>query len=438
LPATVVVGLQWGDEGKGKTTDLLAESVSLVVRYQGGDNAGHTVVYGSEVFKLHLVPSGILYPHITPVIASGVVVNPQTLLDEMAMLERRGVDASRIRVSGAAHAIMPYHVALDGAMEARLAGDEIGTTRRGIGPAYADRAWRTGVRMADLLDPAGLRAKLERVLPEKNVVLSTTYGVDPLDLDALHATAVEWGRRLRRQITDTTALVQRALADGKHVLLEGAQGTLLDLDHGTYPYVTSSNPVAGGACTGGGVGPLQVDQVIGVMKAYSTRVGSGPFPTELADGTGKHLLQKGREFGTTTGRRRRCGWFDAVPLRYALAVNSASSVMLNKLDILSGLPEVQLCVAYRIDGRVVDEWPVPSDALARAEPVYERYPGWSADLGEMRRLEELPREARAYIDALEKHAGVPIALVSVGAERTQTIIRAGRPARPTIGGEKAA
>jgi adenylosuccinate synthase len=438
LPATVVVGLQWGDEGKGKTTDLLAESVSLVVRYQGGDNAGHTVVLGNETFKLHLVPSGVLYPHITPVISSGVVVNPQTLLDEMAMLERRGIDPSRIRVSSSAHAIMPYHVALDGAMEARLAGDEIGTTRRGIGPAYADRAWRIGVRMADLLDPIGLRAKLERVLPEKNAVLASTYGVEAFELETIHATAVEWGARLRAQITDTTTLIQQALAEGKHVLLEGAQGTLLDLDHGTYPYVTSSNPVAGGACTGGGVGPLQIDQVIGVMKAYSTRVGSGPFPTELADGIGKHLLEKGREFGTTTGRRRRCGWFDAVPLRYALAVNSASSVMLNKLDILSGLPEVRLCVAYRVDGRVVDTWPVPADALARAEPVYETFPGWDADLSRMRHINELPREARAYVDALEQRAAVPIAIVSVGAERTQTIIRAGRPARPTIGGEKAA
>jgi adenylosuccinate synthase len=438
LPATVVVGLQWGDEGKGKTTDLLAESVSLVVRYQGGDNAGHTVVLGSEVFKLHLVPSGILYPHITPVIASGVVVNPQTLLDEMAMLDGRGVDGSRLRVSSAAHVIMPYHIALDGAMEARLAGEEIGTTRRGIGPAYADRAWRIGVRMADLLDPPGLRAKLERVLPEKNAVLTTTYGLEPFDVDAVHTQAVEWGVRLRGQITDTTALVQQALADGQHVLLEGAQGTLLDLDHGTYPYVTSSNAVAGGACTGGGVGPLQVDQVIGVMKAYSTRVGSGPFPTELADGTGTHLLQKGREFGTTTGRRRRCGWFDAVPLRYALAVNSVSSVMLNKLDILSGLPEVRLCVAYRVDGKTVDKWPVPTEELGRAEPVYETFAGWDADLSAMRRLRELPREARSYVDALERHAGVPIAIVSVGAERTQTITRAGRPARPTLGGEKAA
>jgi adenylosuccinate synthase len=430
VPATVVVGLQWGDEGKGKATDLLAESVALVVRYQGGDNAGHTIVIGDAVFKLHLVPSGVLYPHITPVIGNGVVVNPQTLLDEMAMLESRGVATANVRVSQAAHVIMPYHVALDGAMEARLAGDEIGTTHRGIGPAYADRAWRVGLRMADLLSPAVLRSKLERVLPEKNAVLVQTHGQEPFDLDELVARATDWGERLRPHIVDTTGLVQSALARGMHVLLEGAQGTLLDLDHGTYPYVTSSNPVAGGACTGGGVGPLQVGEVIGVMKAYATRVGSGPFPTELADETGRHLLEKGHEFGTTTGRRRRCGWFDAVPLRRAVAVNSASSIMLNKLDILSGLPEIRLCVAYRIDGHVVEEFPVSADEIARAEPVYETFEGWDEDLGSARRTEDLPSPARRYVDALEDLAGIPIAIVSVGADRTATIIRRDRPRRP--------
>jgi adenylosuccinate synthase len=433
MPASVVVGLQWGDEGKGKAVDLLAGSVVMVVRYQGGDNAGHTVVLGEEVFKLHLVPSGVLHPHITPVIGNGVVVNPRTLISEMEMLAERGIDPSRVRVSRAAHVIMPYHVALDGAAEARLAGSEIGTTRRGIGPAYADRAWRTGVRMGDLLDRAGLRTKLARILPERNAVLHETYGLPGFDLDELLGEALAWGERLAPHIVETTVLVQEALAMGQHVLLEGAQGTLLDLDHGTYPYVTSSNPVAGGACTGGGVGPLQVDQVIGVLKAYSTRVGAGPFPTELDDATGRHLLERGREFGTTTGRRRRCGWFDATPLRYAVAVNSVSSIMLNKLDILSGLPEIRLATGYRVDGAPAS-WPLTLAELERAEPVYETYPGWEDDISGVRRMEDLPPEAIDYVDALEAHAGAPITLVSVGPERTQTIVRDSRSlGRPGIG-----
>lgn len=430
MPATVVVGLQWGDEGKGKTADWLAESVSLVVRYQGGDNAGHTIVLGEDVFKLHLVPSGVLYPHITPVIGSGVVVNPLTLLDEMAALEERGIDTGRIRVSRAAHVIMPYHVALDGASEARRAdgGQPIGTTRRGIGPAYADRAWRIGVRMGDLARPAILRSRLAALLPERNRQLRE-FDLPQLDQEALVAQGTEWGERLAGRIVDTTTLVQRALAAGEHVLLEGAQGTLLDLDHGTYPFVTSSSPVAGGATTGGGVGPLQIDQVIGVLKAYSTRVGEGPFPTELDGATGRYLVERGREFGTTTGRQRRCGWFDAVPLRHTVGINSVSSIMVNKLDILSGLPEIRVCTGYRIDGRVVSDWTLEADELARAEPVYRAFEGWAEDLHAVRRMADLPRAARTYLDALEALAGVPIALVSVGPERTQTIVRMDRPAR---------
>jgi adenylosuccinate synthase len=432
MPATVVVGLQWGDEGKGKTTDLLAESVSHVVRYQGGDNAGHTVVLGDDVFKLHLVPSGVLYPHITPIIGPGVVVNPPALIDEMDALEARGVGTARIRVSGAAHAILPYHLAVDAAMEARLGGDGLGTTHRGIGPAYADRAWRVGLRIEDLLDPDYLRTRLGRVLADRNRMLVDGYGLAPVDLEALHAAAVGWGERLAPHIADTTGIVQAALAGGRHVLFESAQGTLLDLDHGTYPFVTSSSPVAGGACTGGGIGPLQVDRVIGVMKAYATRVGTGPFPTELEDETGRHLVERGQEFGTTTGRRRRVGWFDAVPLRFAVAVNSASSVMVNKLDILSGLPEVRLCVAYAIDGRQVTDWPIPLRDLERAEPVYETFPGWTEDLTTVRRLEDLPSNARSYLDALEARAGVPVSLVSVGPERSQSFIRSDLPAAGRI------
>jgi adenylosuccinate synthase len=428
MPATVIVGLQWGDEGKGKTTDFLAEQVAMVVRYQGGDNAGHTVVRGDEVFKLRLTPSGVLYPHMTSVIGNGVVVNPITLIDEFDMLTERGIDISRVRVSRSAHVTMPYHVALDEANEARLANAKVGTTGRGIGPTYGDRAWRLGLRMEDLLDRFVLIDRLERVLPDKNSLLRA-FGRDAFDIESLVEQALAWGSRLRDHLDDTTWLVQGALARGEHVLLEGAQGTLLDLDHGSYPYVTSSNPVAGGACTGGGIGPLQVDEVIGVVKAYSTRVGSGPYPTELTDDTGKGIAERGHEYGTVTGRPRRVGWFDAVPLRYAVAVNSVSSIMLNKLDILSGLDTLCVCVAYEIDGRRVETWPSSGEALARATPVYEQFPGWSEPIHGVRSLADLPENARRYVTAIEEHARVPIVLVSVGPERTQTIERAWRPMR---------
>jgi adenylosuccinate synthase len=429
MPATVIVGLQWGDEGKGKTTDFLAEQVAMVVRYQGGDNAGHTVVSGDEVFKLHLVPSGVLYPHITSVIGSGVVVNPATLIGELDMLAARGIDTSRVRVSAAAHVIMPYHVALDRAQEARLGDGKVGTTGRGIGPAYADRAWRVGLRMEDLLDPRLVREKLARVLPDKNLLLSASNGATGFTIDELVDQSTAWGERLRPYIADATGLVQEALRRRDHVLLEGAQGTLLDLDHGSYPFVTSSNPVAGGACTGGGIGPLQVDEVIGVMKAYSTRVGSGPFPTELSDEIGQGIAARGHEVGTTTGRPRRVGWFDAVPLRYAVAVNSVSAIMLNKLDILSGVDPIRLCVAYEVGGRRVEAWPSSATVLADARPVYEDFPGWSEPIHDVRSLGELPENARRYVSALEAEAGVPIVLLSVGPERTQTIERAWRPIR---------
>ena len=429
MPATVIVGLQWGDEGKGKTTDVLAEQVAMVVRYQGGDNAGHTVVLGEEVFKLHLVPSGVLYPHITSVIGPGVVVNPATLISELDGLAARGVDVSKVRVSLSCHVVMPYHIALDRALEMRLGGEAVGTTHRGIGPAYGDRALRIGLRIEDLLDPVRFRHKLARTLPDKNAGLARTEGMPSFDLDELVETAAEWGRRLQPHFADTTWLVQHALARGEYVLLEGAQGTLLDIDHGSYPYVTSSNPIAGGACTGGGIGPLQVDEVIGVMKAYSTRVGSGPYPTELTDEIGQGIASRGHEVGTTTGRPRRVGWFDAVSLRYAVAVNSVSSIMLNKLDILSGIDELLLCVAYEVDGQRIETWPSSADVLARATPIYERFPGWQEQIHDVRALADLPEKARRYVSALEREAGVPIALISVGPERTQTIERAARPSR---------
>ncbi len=428
MPATVIVGLQWGDEGKGKTTDFLAEQTAMVVRYQGGDNAGHTVVRGDEVFKLQLTPSGVLYPHITSVIGNGVVVNPVTLLAEFDMLRGRGIDPDGVRVSRSAHVIMPYHVALDRANEARLDGARVGTTGRGIGPTYGDRAGRVGLRMEDLLDRALLRERIGLALADKNLLLAS-MGADPFEVEPLVELAAGWGERLADHMADTTWLVQGALARGEHVLLEGAQGTLLDLDHGSYPFVTSSNPVAGGACTGGGIGPLQVDEVIGVMKAYSTRVGSGPFPTELQDAVGAGIAERGHERGTVTGRPRRVGWFDAVPLRYAVAVNSVSSIMLNKLDILSGVDPLLVCVAYEIDGHRVGTWPSSGAALGRAAPVYEAFPGWPEPIHAVRSLADLPENARRYLSAIEAHAGVPIVLVSVGPERTQTIERAWRPMR---------
>jgi adenylosuccinate synthase len=432
MPATVIVGLQWGDEGKGKTTDFLAEQVGMVVRYQGGDNAGHTVVLGDQVFKLHLVPSGVLYPHITSVIGNGVVVNPQTLVDELDMLIGRGIDVSRVKVSRSAHVVMPYHVSLDRGNEARLGDGRVGTTVRGVGPAYADRAWRLGLRMEDLLDRDVLAARLSRCLPDKNLILGS-MGEEAFEVEALVELAARWGRRLEGHLDDTTWLVQRALTDGEHVLFESAQGTLLDLDSGSYPFVTSSNPVAGGACTGGGIGPLQVDEVLGVMKAYATRVGSGPFPTELHDDVGQGIAARGHEVGTTTGRPRRVGWFDAVPLRYAVAVNSVSSIMLNKLDILSGIPEIRLGVAYEVDGRRIDHWPSSGSMLARAVPIYDTFPGWEEPIHDVRALADLPENARRYVSAIEELAGVPIVLVSVGPERSQTIERAWRPMRRRSG-----
>ena len=435
MPASIVVGLQWGDEGKGKTTDFLAEQTAMVVRYQGGDNAGHTLVLGDEVFKLHLVPSGVLYPHITTVIGPGVVVNPATLIEEIDALADRGIDCQRLRVSRSAHVILPYHRALDAAREARLAGAKVGTTGRGIGPAYEDRAARSGIRIEDLCDEHALRTKLERVLPEKNALLAVLGAEARFDVQPLVDQALRWGERLAPYMADGTWLVQDALARGDHVLLEGAQGTLLDLDHGSYPYVTSSSPIAGGACTGGGIGPLQVDEVFGVMKAYATRVGAGPFPTELLDEIGAGIAQRGHEVGTTTGRPRRVGWFDAVPARFAVGVNSASSIMLNKLDILSGIDPVRLCVAYELDGRRIDAWPSSAEVLTRATPIYEDFEGWDQPIHDVRALGDLPEPARRYVTALEEHAGAPIVLVSVGPERTQTIERAWRPMRRACGGD---
>jgi adenylosuccinate synthase len=421
VPLTILVGAQWGDEGKGKATDLLAADTEFVVRYQGGNNAGHTVVAGGQLLKLHLIPSGVLYDHVTPVIGDGVVVDPAVLLEEMDALAARGIDPSRLRVSGNAHLIMPYHLKLDALTERYLGKHSLGTTKRGIGPAYADKAARVGLRVQDLLDPAIFRAKLDVVLREKNLVLTRIYNKLPMAPEQICDDYLAMGERLAPHVADTGSLLHRALRQGRHVLLEGAQGTLLDLDHGTYPFVTSSNPVAGGALTGSGLGPKEVDRVIGVAKAYVTRVGSGPFPTEELGATGERLRDIGQEFGTTTGRPRRCGWLDAVLLRYAVRVNSLTELFVTKLDVLSGLPELRLCTAYRHEGEEYEDFPPHQTIFHKAEAVYETLPGWSADLATVARFADLPAEARAYLSRIADVAEVPIRHISVGPSREATL-----------------
>jgi adenylosuccinate synthase len=421
MPATILVGTQWGDEGKGKVTDLLGDRMDFVVRYQGGNNAGHTVRAGGHTLKLHLVPSGILSTGVVPVIADGVVVDPGVLLQEMDELEARGIDTSRLLVSANAHLIMPYHLELDRVTERYLGKLQLGTTKRGIGPAYADKAARIGLRVQDLTDEKIFRQKLEVVLKEKNAILSRVYNRLPLEADDIVRDYRGYGERLAPHIADTSAVLYRALRDGKRVLLEGAQGTLLDLDHGTYPFVTSSNPIAGGALVGAGLGPKEVDRVIGVTKAYVTRVGSGPFPTEDEGEAGTRMQERGQEFGTTTGRRRRCGWFDAVLLRYAARVNGLTELFVTKLDVLSGLPSVKVCVAYRYEGAVFEDFPPHQSIVHNAEPVYEELEGWPEELSEARGFDELPPAARKYVERLADLGDVPVRTVSVGPSREQTV-----------------
>jgi adenylosuccinate synthase len=421
VPVTILVGTQWGDEGKGKATDLLAGETDFVVRYQGGNNAGHTVVAGDQLFKLHLIPSGVLYPHVTPVIADGVVVNPAVLIEEMDDLAARGVDPSRLVVSGNAHLIMPYHLELDRVTERYLGKHALGTTKRGIGPAYADKATRIGLRVQDLTDPKIFREKLDVVLKEKNLVLTRVYNRLPLDGEQMADEYLSMGERLAPHIAATSELLYGALRQGKRVMLEGAQATLLDLDHGTYPFVTSSNPVAGGGLASAGLGPGEVDRVIGVAKAYVTRVGAGPFLTEDLGQAGAHMGERGSEFGTTTGRPRRCGWFDAVILRYAKRLNGLTELFLTKLDVLSGLSELKVCVAYRHQGRTFEDFPPHQSILHHAEPVYRTVPGWDQELGEAEIFEDLPEAARAYVRMIEDLCGVRIAHLSVGPAREQTL-----------------
>jgi adenylosuccinate synthase len=421
MPGTVIVGTQWGDEGKGRFVDNLAERADMVVRYQGGHNAGHTIVHGEQVLKLQLVPSGILHPRVAAVIGNGVVVDPAVLLAELDMLESGGIDTSRVRLSGNAHLIMPYHQELDRAVERFLGQNKLGTTKRGIGPAYADKAARIGIRVQDLLDPGIFTKKLELAVREKNAVLAKVYNRLPLDGREITERYLGMVPRLEPLIADTVHLVNAALRAGQEVLFEGAQATFLDLDHGTYPYVTSSNPVSGGVCTGAGVGPKALDRIVGVAKAYLTRVGAGPFPTELFDETGELLVERGHEFGTNTGRRRRPGWLDGVMLRHAVMINTCTELAVTKLDVLSPLPEIQVCVAYEADGERYDHVPYHQTVLHHVRPVYERLPGWLSDISRVTRFDQLPPAAQDYVKFVEALAEVPVTMVSVGPDRAQSL-----------------
>jgi adenylosuccinate synthase len=422
VPATVVVGSQWGDEGKGKLTDLLAKEMRLVVRYQGGHNAGHTIVVDGESYALQLIPSGILHPSITNVIGNGVVVDPKTLLDEMDKLGSRGVDTRNLVVSGNAHLVMPYHVELDKASERFRGRNELGTTKRGIGPCYADKATREGLRVQDLLDPKIFKEKLAYVVKEKNLILAKVYNRLPLSADEIAHDYLEvYAPRIAPLIGDTVSIVHDALESHQHVLLEGAQAVFLDLDHGTYPFVTSSNPVAGGACVGAGIGPRHIDRIVGIAKAYVTRVGAGPFPTELFGEQADDLIERGHEYGVNTGRRRRVGWFDAVMLRQAVRLNSMTELSLTKLDLLDPLPTVKVCVAYELDGVRYEHMPYHQSVMHKVTPIYEELPGWQSDMSHVTELADMPGPARAYVEFLAEQVGVPIRVVGLGPGREQYV-----------------
>jgi adenylosuccinate synthase len=422
VPAIVLLGAQWGDEGKGKATDLLGDKVKYVVRYQGGNNAGHTVVIGKEKYALHLLPSGILTSSCIPVIGNGVVIDPAVLLEEIRGLNERGVDTSKLRISTNAHLITPYHRTIDKVTERFLGKSKIGTTGRGIGPSYADKINRIGIRVQDLFDEPILRKKLEGALRDKNQVLIKVFNRKGIEVEEVLAEYLGYAEALRPYIVDTSLLLNEALDSEEVVLLEGSQGTLLDVDHGTYPFVTSSNPTAGGASTGSGVGPTKITRVIGIVKAYTTRVGSGPFPTELFDEDGEKLRSIGGEFGTTTGRSRRTGWYDALIARYAVRVNGLTDFFLTKLDVLTGWEKIPVCVAYEIDGKRVEELPASQSEFHHAKPVYEYLPGWRENVSGARSLNDLPKNAREYVKFLEDISGAPISAIGVGPGREETIV----------------
>jgi adenylosuccinate synthase len=421
MPVIAIIGAQWGDEGKGKVVDLLAQKAGVVVRFSGGDNAGHSVINPHGEFKLHLVPSGIFYPEVTCIIGNGVVVNPRVLIEEIEQLNKRGVDTSRLFISDRAHLIMPYHLLLDGLEEEARGGGALGTTRKGVGPAFTDKAARLGIRTGDLLDKEVLLGRLRFVLEYKNIILTKVYGVNPLSLDEVYAQYCQYGERLARYIQETTTMLEEALSRGELVLLEGAQGTLLDPDFGTYPYTTSSSPLGGGGCLGAGLSPTKIDRILGVFKAYCTRVGSGPMPTELKDETGDLIRERAHEYGTTTGRPRRCGWFDAVAARFSTRINGFTGAAITRLDILDVLPRLKICVGYELDDKIIDYFPASVAALARCRPVYEELPGWETSTTDVRQFNKLPAKARQYIAKIEELISCPVSLICVGPERERTI-----------------
>ena len=422
MPAVVLLGAQWGDEGKGKATDLLGDQVDYVVRYQGGNNAGHTVVIGDQKYALHLLPSGILSPNVIPVIGNGVVIDPAVLLAEIKGLNERGIDTSKLKISTNAHLITPYHRTIDKVSERFLGKSKIGTTGRGIGPAYADKINRIGIRVQDLFDLSILKQKVEAALHDKNQILIKVFNRKGITVDEVINEYLDYAQVLKPYVTDTSLLLDQALAQGKVVLLEGSQGTLLDVDHGTYPFVTSSNPTAGGASTGSGIGPTKITRVIGILKAYTTRVGSGPFPTELFDADGEALRKIGGEVGVTTGRNRRCGWFDAPIARYAVRINGLTDFFLTKLDVLTGWQKIPVCVAYEIDGLRVEELPASQTDFHHAKPIYEYLPGWNENISKAKSVADLPKNAQEYVKFLEKISGAPMSAIGVGPGRDETIV----------------
>jgi adenylosuccinate synthase len=422
MPAIVLLGAQWGDEGKGKATDLLGDRVDYVVRYQGGNNAGHTVVIGDQKYALHLLPSGILSPNVIPVIGNGVVIDPAVLLTEIKGLNERGIDTSKLKISTNAHLITPYHRTIDKVSERFLGKSKIGTTGRGIGPAYADKINRIGIRVQDLFDPSILKQKIEAALHDKNQILIKVFNRKGITVDEVLDEYLGYAQILKPYAVDTALLLDQALKAGKNILLEGSQGTLLDVDHGTYPFVTSSNPTAGGASTGSGIGPTKITRVIGILKAYTTRVGSGPFPTELFDADGDALRKIGGEVGVTTGRNRRCGWFDAPIARYAVRVNGLTDFFLTKLDVLTGWERIPVCVAYEVDGVRVEELPASQTDFHHAKPIYEYLPGWKENISKAKSVADLPNNAKEYVKFLEKVSGAPISAIGVGPGRDETIV----------------